>query len=79
MGGMVSLNNVFMDMTRQIDASFGLIDTSIVTTATVVAQLGLKAAEAFGEFEQGMKIVQMVSGQTTEDIKYLKQQAQIQQ
>lgn len=71
MGGLVSINNVFMDMTRQIDASFGLIDTSIITAGTIVAQFGFQAAQAFGEFEQGMKIAQMVSGQTRQDIQEL--------
>ena len=75
MSGLVSINNVFLDMTRQIDATFGLIDSSIVTAGTVVAQLGFKAAEAFGEFEQGMKVVQMVSNQTAADMDILKQKA----
>ena len=75
MGGLVSINNVFLDMTRQIDATFGLVDSSIITASTVVAQFGWQAAQAFGEFEQGMKIVQMVSGQTVDDINQLKQAA----
>ena len=52
MSGLVSINNVFLDMTRQLDASFGLIDTGIITASTIVAQFGLQAAEAFGQFEQ---------------------------
>ena len=75
MSGLVSINNVFLDMTRQIDASFGLIDSTIVTTAAVVGQLGFKAAEAFGQFEQGLKIAQMVSNQTAQEMEYLKQKA----
>ena len=75
MSGLVSINNVFLDMTRQIDASFGLIDSTIVTTAAVVGQLGVSAAEAFGQFEQGLKIAQMVSGQTAQEMEYLKQKA----
>lgn len=75
MSGLVSINNVFLDMTRQLDASFGLIDTSIITTATIVAQLGFKAAEAFGEFEQGLKVAQMVSGQTAQEMDLLRQKA----
>lgn len=75
MSGLVSINNVFMDMTRQLDASFGLIDTSIITASTIVAQLGLSAAEAFGQFEQGLKVAQMVSGQTAQDMDYLRQKA----
>ena len=73
--GLVSINNVFGAMTRSIDAQFGLIDTAIMTTGVVVAQLGADAMDAFGQFEQGMKIVQMVSGQTGQDIDYLKQKA----
>ena len=73
--GLVSINNVFGSMTRSIDAQFGLINTAIITTGVVIGQLGLDAMEAFGKFEQGMKIVQMVSGQTTQEINYLKQQA----
>ena len=75
MAGMVSINNVFMDLTRQIDSTFGLVDATVITTGTVIAQFGLKAAEAFGQFEQGMKIVQMVSGQTRSDIEQLSQAA----
>lgn len=75
MAGMVSINNVFMDMTRQIDSTFGLVDATIVTAGTVIAQFGLQAAEAYGQFEQGMKIVQMVSGQTKSDIEQLSQAA----
>ena len=71
MSGLVSVNNIFMDMTRQIDSSFGLIDSTIVTTGAVVAQLGFQAAQAFGEFEQGMKVVQMVSNQTASDMDFL--------
>lgn len=75
MSGLVSINNAFMDMTRQLDANFGLIDTSIITTATVVAQLGISAAQSFGEFEQGLKVAQMVSGQTAQEMDYLRQKA----
>ena len=41
----------------------------------VLASLGTKAAEAFGEFEQGMKIVQTVSNQTGGAIRELGDQA----
>lgn len=73
--GLVSINNVFGAMTRSIDAQFGLINTAIMTTGVVVAQLGANAMDAFGQFEQGMKIVQMVSGQTSSDIDLLKNKA----
>lgn len=73
--GLVSINNVFGAMTRSIDAQFGLINAAVVTTGVVVAQLGADAMNSFGQFEQGMKIVQMVSGQTREEIGYLGQKA----
>ena len=73
--GLVSINNIFMQTMARIDDNFGLIDTSIVATGAVVAQFAADSMHAFGEFEQGMKIVQMVSGQTANDISYLSQKA----
>ena len=73
--GMSSILNVFNSFTRSFDAQFGLMDAAITTTAFVVTQLGVDAMHAFGEFEQGMKIVQMVSGQTAQDMDFLKQKA----
>ena len=75
MAGMVSINNIFMDVTRQIDSTFGLVDSSIITTGTVIAQFGLQAADAFGKFEQGMKVAQMVSGATKQEMAELSQVA----
>ena len=59
--GLVSINNVFGAMTRSVDAQFGLINTAIVTTGVVAAQFATDCMNAFGEFEQGMKILQMHS------------------
>ena len=73
--GLVSINNVFMQTMARIDDNFGIIDSSIVATGAVVAQFAADSMSAFGEFEQGMKIVQMVSGQTAQDISYLSQKA----
>ena len=73
--GLASINNAFLDMTRQIDNNFGIVNSGIITLGAVVAQVGLDAANAFGEFEQSMKIVQMVSGQTAQDMDYLSQKA----
>lgn len=73
--GLVSINNVFMQTMARIDDNFGIIDSSIVATGAVVAQFAADSMSAFGEFEQGMKIVQMVSGQTADDIGYLSQKA----
>ena len=75
MGGLASITNVFTDITRQIDATFGLIDASIITASTIVAQFGIDAAKAAGEFEQGLKVAQMVSGQTAQDMDYLRNKA----
>ena len=52
-----------------------MLDTALTTTSVVVTQLGIDAMNAFGQFEQGMKIVQMVSGQTAQDIAFLGQKA----
>lgn len=73
--GLVSINNAFLAMTTSFGREFGLMDTIIATTGVVVTQLGLDAMDAFGKFEQGMKIVQMVSGQTKSDIEQLSQAA----
>lgn len=73
--GLVSINNAFLAMTSAFGREFGLMDTIIATTGVVVTQLGLDAMDAFGKFEQGMKIVQMVSGQTKSDIEQLSQAA----
>lgn len=73
--GLSSILNVFNAMTRAFDQQFGLVDAALTTTSVVVTQLGVDAMNAFGQFEQGMKIVQMVSGQTASDMDYLKQKA----
>lgn len=75
MGGLSSINNVFTDMTRQVDANFGLVNASIITAATIVGQFGINAAKSFGEFEQGLKVAQMVSGQTAQEMDYLRSKA----
>ena len=75
MAGMASINNVFMQTMTRIDDNFGVIDSSIIATGALVSQLGMKAMDAYGQFEQGMKIVQMVSGQTAQDISFLSQKA----
>ena len=73
--GMSSVLNVFNSMTRAFDYQFGLADAAITTTSVIITQLGVDAMHAFGEFEQGMKIVQMVSNQTGQDMEFLKQKA----
>ena len=73
--GLSSILNVFNGMTRAFDQQFGLVDAALTTTSVVVAQLGVDAMNAFGQFEQGMKIVQMVSNQTSQEMDVLKQKA----
>ena len=73
--GLVSINNIFMQTMARIDDNFGVIDASIIAAGALVAQFAKDSMDAFGEFEQGMKIVQMVSGQTAQDIQYLGQKA----
>lgn len=73
--GLVSINNVFMQTIARIDDNFGILNASILATGAVVTQFATDCMSSFGEFEQGMKIVQMVSGQTAQDIEYLSQKA----
>ena len=73
--GLASINNAFLNMTQAISDNFGLVDTAIITSGVVIAQVAADAMKAFGDFEQSMKIVQMVSGQTADDISFLGQKA----
>lgn len=73
--GLASINNSFLLMTSAISENFGLVDTAILTTGVVVAQFAADAMSAFADFEQSMKIVQLVSGQTADQIQYLGQKA----
>ena len=73
--GLVSINNIFMQTMARIDDNFGIFDATIIAAGALVTQFGADSMRAFGEFEQGMKIVQMVSGQTAQDISYLSQKA----
>lgn len=74
--GLSSINAQFQNVTDTIGSTFGLVDSMIVSTGVMIAQFGMGAANAFGEFEQGMQIVKAVSQQSGESIAYLKQQAQ---
>lgn len=73
--GLASINNSFLNMTQAISDNFGLVETAVITTGVVIAQVAADAANAFGDFEQSMKIVQMVSGQTSDQIAQLGQAA----
>ena len=73
--GLVSINNAVGDITRQIDNNFGIVNSAMITMGVVATQVAFDAANAFGQFEQSMKIVQMVSGQTKAEIDQLGQAA----
>lgn len=74
--GLSSINAQFQNVTNTIGSTFGLMDAMIVSTGAMIVQFGMGAANAFGEFEQGMRIVKAVSQQSGESIAYLQQQAQ---
>ena len=74
--GLSSINAQFQNITDTIGSTFGLMDAMIVSTSAMIVQFGMGAANAFGEFEQGMRIVKAVSQQSGESIAYLQQQAQ---
>ena len=75
MGGMSALTSSFGAMGVEAMNSFGSIDGLLVTTTGLIATFGVQAAEAFGEFEQGMKIVEAVSGQAQYAVAQLGEQA----
>lgn len=73
--GLASINNAFLQLTGAIDQSVGLANSMLITTGVVATQVAADAMNAFGQFEQSMKIVQMVSGQTADQMEYLSQKA----
>lgn len=73
--GLASINNSFMAITNAISENFGLVNTAIVSGGALLGQFGADAMNAAGQFEQSMKIVQMVSGQNASDIALLGQKA----
>ncbi len=75
MGGMSALTSTFGQFGTEAVSNFGAIDGLLVTTTALIASFGVQAADAFGEFEQGMKIVQTVSGQSAFAIQQLGDQA----
>ena len=64
MGGMSALTSSFGEISTTASQSFGVIDGLLVSATALIATFGVQAAQSFGEFEQSMKIVQSVSGQT---------------
>lgn len=75
MGGMSALTSTFGQFGTTAADSFGSIEGILVSGAALVTAFGVSAAEAAGEFEQSMKIVQAVSGQTGGSIQQLGEQA----
>lgn len=75
MGGMSALTSTFGQFGTTAADSFGSIEGILVSGAALVTAFGVSAAEAAGEFEQSMKIVQAVSGQTGGAIQQLGEQA----
>lgn len=74
--GLSSINAQFQNVTDAIGSTFGMVDSMIVSSGLMLAQFGMGAANAFGEFEQGMQIVKAVSQQSGQAMAYLKQEAQ---
>lgn len=64
MGGMSALTSTFSQFGTEAADTFGTLDGLLVGTTALIVSFGVKAAEAYGEFEQGMKIVQTVSNQS---------------
>lgn len=73
--GLSSINQQFQNMTKSVDNHFGIFEAGIVSASALAIQFGKNAADAFGEYEQGMKIVQAVSGQSKAAIDELGQVA----
>ena len=61
MGGMSALTSSFGAMGTEAANSFGTLDGLLVTSTALITTFATKSAEAFGQYEQGMKIIQTVS------------------
>lgn len=73
--GMSALTSTFSAFGTGAAEQFGALDGLLVSSAALLGTFAYQAAEAFGEFEQGMKIVQTVSGDTGGAIQQLSNQA----
>lgn len=73
--GLVSVNNQIQEIGNAITAQGNIMDTMIASIGVTLGSLAIDAANAFGEVEQSMKIVQMISQATSGDIRYLTEQA----
>ena len=74
-GGMSALTSTFGQFGTTAVDTFGSVDGLLVSATALIGAFGIGAAEAAGEFEQGMKVVQAVSGQTSAAISQLGQEA----
>lgn len=74
-GGMSALTSTFGQFGTTAVDTFGTLDGLVVSAAALVGTFAVQAASAAGEFEQGMKIVQAVSGQTGSAISQLGEEA----
>lgn len=82
MGGVAAINNGMTALAANFSAlgseasrAFGSIDGLMVTSTALIAGFAFESAKAYGEFEQGMKLVQAVSGQTNSAISELSSKA----
>lgn len=65
MGGMSALTSTFGQFGTEASNAFGILDGLLVSATALIGTFTVQSAQAFGEFEQGMKIVQTVSNQTS--------------
>lgn len=75
MGGMSALTSSFGAMGTAAADSFGALDGLLVSATALITTFAVQSAEAFGQYEQGMKIVQTVSGQANYAMSELGNQA----
>lgn len=73
--GMSALASSFSALGSEASRAFGSVDGLMVTSTALIAGFTFEAAKAYGEFEQGMKVVQAVSGQTGAAINELSSKA----
>ena len=75
LGGMSALTSSFGAIGTEASNTFGTLDGLLVTSTALMTSFVVKSAEAYGQFEQGMKIVQTVSNQTSSAIGELSSKA----
>lgn len=73
--GLASINTQFQNVTKSVVNDFSVVE-GVISAATVLAlQFTKSMVDSYAEFEQGMKIVQVVSNQSAEGLEYLKQKS----